>query len=1075
MLRARLLPAASRIWQYLCICIPLLLAGTSQAQDGPYNNSFLDGLYFPQDIFTLLTGDGATGIGARDFDGDDRLSSIVTFGTRTPLTYEVRDDGRFRLYDDEIDWGFAGSIGLGGDLLVFSPQAARREDLQITEGYAGLRISTVESGSWGDSDFKGSYSYHALLFKGDDWFSETGAVEADGNGRMTLLRAGTPALNLSYDVGGNGRVVIDGGNPQRASITADGDVVIHVLDVGRNDDPLHPAGYEGLALYVRRKSTTTAIPREWLSGTYQVHQLRVSTPTTPLASTGTVTAGGNFTFFGTLGGVAYADHLKVYPTGVFELSNQDTWTGTLTAGGDVAVVSAASGIPRLQIWLRTAGGSALPGDRDGDGVRDDRESARGTDLNRADTDGDGLLDNVDTRPATADNRFTAVLDADEFSVTEGATTPIETSLILDSNDFPFFDWSVASDADWLTIDPAKGSGDKSLKLTIDPTELTSADSPSVATLTVTAPNMQAVAPLELVVNVEPTPVTLALTPTSLTFTAVEGASPPPARSVALSSTDATTFAWTATATAAWLKVTPVNGNGPATLSVEVNPAALSTAASPFTGSVQVSLAGASTPSASTQVTLNLLPRRDPGLAWRVSPTGTAQDDPAADADSETGRWVLAWQENSQIVSLVLAADGTPLAGPLPVSLAIQGTAVAPQVVVAPGEGFAWIFWQQNNTGSVSSIQARRWNLDSLVLSNVFGIAGGRTGRSAPHAVLSGDGKEVVVAYELAQDIGSAIEWTRLNASTNTAIESRILWQSNDRLAAPRIAAAPNGYLVAAAIQRFDGSSSGVWARLLGNGGAPVGEPIALDTGDAFADMPVPAYAGLPSAYPRVAAYPWHIAWRQRSSVTSQDTDYILGRLSPNGTVSREPLGSGSAFGHTQTAASLPEQSQFIYQTTAEPVGILRRRITTGGFLLDTPLAYPQGAGSQRHPGVAYSIGANEFLTLWQDLRHGHGQIYALREDAGSTDEDGDGLSNDWELTFDLSPFNADGDNGAAGDPDLDGLTNTDEYRMQTNPTKRDSDDDGLWDRQEDRDRDGVLDPGESSPSDADTDDDGFRD
>lgn len=49
------------------------------------------------------------------------------------------------------------------------------------------------------------------------------------------------------------------------------------------------------------------------------------------------------------------------------------------------------------------------------------------------------------------------------------------------------------------------------------------------------------------------------------------------------------------------------------------------------------------------------------------------------------------------------------------------------------------------------------------------------------------------------------------------------------------------------------------------------------------------------------------------------------------------------------------------------------------------------------------------------------------------DTDADGLENTWETTFGLSPFAADGADGAAGDPDGDGLSNAQELAAGTHP------------------------------------------
>lgn len=68
------------------------------------------------------------------------------------------------------------------------------------------------------------------------------------------------------------------------------------------------------------------------------------------------------------------------------------------------------------------------------------------------------------------------------------------------------------------------------------------------------------------------------------------------------------------------------------------------------------------------------------------------------------------------------------------------------------------------------------------------------------------------------------------------------------------------------------------------------------------------------------------------------------------------------------------------------------------------------------------------------------------------DEDGDGLSDEWEILYDLNPSRKDSDSNDVfdGDEDLDndGLSNRDEFLAGSNPTVSDTDGDGLSDSQE---------------------------
>ncbi len=110
----------------------------------------------------------------------------------------------------------------------------------------------------------------------------------------------------------------------------------------------------------------------------------------------------------------------------------------------------------------------------------------------------------------------------------------------------------------------------------------------------------------------------------------------------------------------------------------------------------------------------------------------------------------------------------------------------------------------------------------------------------------------------------------------------------------------------------------------------------------------------------------------------------------------------------------------------------------------------------------------------------------------TTDSDGDGLPDTWEILYGLDPAD-DGSvnpvNGATGSPDSDGLTNAQEFTLGTKPNDSDTDDDGLNDGNEvtrgtnplvaDTDGDGLTDGDEvtrtTNPLLPDTDGDGISD
>ncbi len=142
--------------------------------------------------------------------------------------------------------------------------------------------------------------------------------------------------------------------------------------------------------------------------------------------------------------------------------------------------------------------------------------------------------------------------------------------------------------------------------------------------------------------------TIVVAPTSLRFSYTEGGTVPAAQSIQLTNNGGGALNWSATTSASWLSVAPASGIAPSTPSVLVSPAGLS--AGTYTGSVQVSAAGASNSSVSVTVTLTVAPA---SAVLAVSPQtlmfnyamGSAT--PAAQGVSiNNGGGTLAWTASS---------------------------------------------------------------------------------------------------------------------------------------------------------------------------------------------------------------------------------------------------------------------------------------------------------------------------------------------------------------------------------------------------------------------------------------------
>ncbi|HLC41192.1 MAG TPA: BACON domain-containing protein, partial [Methylomirabilota bacterium] len=85
--------------------------------------------------------------------------------------------------------------------------------------------------------------------------------------------------------------------------------------------------------------------------------------------------------------------------------------------------------------------------------------------------------------------------------------------------------------------------------------------------------------------------TLSVSPTSLSFTAVQGGAAPAAQSLSIGNTGGGTLTWTISDNAAWLSTSITGGTGNATVNVTAAPTGL--AAGTYTGTITVSASGAS--------------------------------------------------------------------------------------------------------------------------------------------------------------------------------------------------------------------------------------------------------------------------------------------------------------------------------------------------------------------------------------------------------------------------------------------------------------------------------------------------
>jgi uncharacterized protein (TIGR03437 family) len=188
---------------------------------------------------------------------------------------------------------------------------------------------------------------------------------------------------------------------------------------------------------------------------------------------------------------------------------------------------------------------------------------------------------------------------------------------------------------------------------------------------------------------------LAVTSTRLSFSYTTGGTLPPAQSVQIANGGTGTLAWTATASATWMALSPASGTAPSTLSVSVSPAGLSPGT--YNGTVQIAAPGSANSPLSVAVTLTVTA---PPPSLVVAPqtltflytVGSAL--PAAQDVSITngGAGALSWTATSGAFWLVLSAASGNAPGTLSISVnpanLAAGTYIADVTLAAADAGIS---------------------------------------------------------------------------------------------------------------------------------------------------------------------------------------------------------------------------------------------------------------------------------------------------------------------------------------------------------------------------------------------------
>jgi glucose/arabinose dehydrogenase len=190
-----------------------------------------------------------------------------------------------------------------------------------------------------------------------------------------------------------------------------------------------------------------------------------------------------------------------------------------------------------------------------------------------------------------------------FGGTAGGASPAAKTLSLTNAGGGALSFTASDDASWLTVTPGSGSAPATLTATVNTAGL--AAGTYNATITVDAGGISGspkTIPVTLTLD-PPQPPALSVSPTSLSFTQVEGAAAPPAQSLSVTNTGGGSLSFTTSDDSTWLSATPASGSAPGSVSVSVSATGL--ARGTYNGTVTVTAAGASGSPKTIPVTLTV--------------------------------------------------------------------------------------------------------------------------------------------------------------------------------------------------------------------------------------------------------------------------------------------------------------------------------------------------------------------------------------------------------------------------------------------------------------------------------------
>jgi hypothetical protein len=271
--------------------------------------------------------------------------------------------------------------------------------------------------------------------------------------------------------------------------------------------------------------------------------------------------------------------------------------------------------------------------------------------------GFGLLNGIQVLPASGGGStptLSVSSTSASFAGTTGGSNPATQSIGVTTT----AGWTAASNASWLTVSPASGTGNGTLSIGTNLAGLAVGNYTGAVTVTAAgATGSPQTINVSLAVTAATAPPALKATPSTLSFSATAGGSNPAAQSIAISNTGGGTLSWTASKTQSWLSLSATSGSGAG--SIPVQPAVGSLAAGSYSDTVTISAPGATPSTATVTVSFTV------SAVLPTIPSFTATQTNITSGQTVTLSWATA---NATSVSLnqgigTVAASGSTTVSP----------------------------------------------------------------------------------------------------------------------------------------------------------------------------------------------------------------------------------------------------------------------------------------------------------------------------------------------------------------------------------------------------------------------------